>query len=204
MKITKVFLILLAWLTIEGLISCCRNCQEPKRSSYTYKGCSALHLDNSGKEPIEDTSGSVSAKAYGIRLLLTKALIAHQQRPVSFLMTPAYAFSCGCPPEEEITARDSITQIRIFSLQDFDAQHGAGSDISEYFRILEDSYFLSIAEYLPKASTTLFSSLDLEQQVDFLLIQLPAESKLYRFRIDISLTNGQVLSYTTSDILLRS
>lgn len=196
MKKKILFFLFLPLLT-ELVLSCC-DCPETQTLHYTNKTMLLQHLDNSGSGPVVTTSGRVPKAAYGIRIDVVREKTAAHRK--TLFLPAAYAYSCGCPPPLEILPRDSITAIRVFTLQDFDASHAAGSDVSGYFKSYTPYYFLSITDYLQKSRTVLLDESELSTRVDLLLMTPPALNTLHQFRVRLTLSDGRTLEQETTPI----
>ncbi len=178
---------------------------------YTYKDIQLENLDNRGAEAVVSVSGPYLKEAYGIRVHLYQDLIARAAAPAG-IFTSAYAFSCGCDHISPISQRDSITEVRIITLRDFDASHSAGADISDLFRVHDETYdnqeLLALNEYVTgpglryESSNSTASGSSRGVTFDVLLFGPPAASGLYKFSIQFILSDGRVLEEETPEIEL--
>lgn len=203
MKARKILLFLLLPLIAETVISCC-HCLEPVLKRYTNKTLLIDNLDNSNNEPVISTSGSVAKTAYGIRIHLSREKIACINRSRSVFIQSAFAYKCDCPPPNQFLPEDSITSIKVFTVNDFDATHSANSDISDYFKVYTAYLFTftTIPDYLRNTSPVLYSENELEVKLDLLLMTPPSFNNQHRFRVQITLSDGRVLQQETSEIQL--
>lgn len=195
----KVIFLLVFPLIAEVMISCC-DCIDPVVQHYTNKTISVSHIDNSGKEPIVAASNSIIKSAYGFRLQLTRGKLACLEKRYSFFIQSTYAMGCRCPPPSQFNAKDSITTIKVLTLQNFDDTHAAGSEVSDYFKIYHEFSFAAIADYLRVSTWTLYDEKELEPQLDFLLMTAPVITGEHQFRIQIFLSDGRILETETSTI----
>ncbi|NII23795.1 DUF5034 domain-containing protein [Pseudoflavitalea sp. X16] len=198
----KVIFLLLFPLIAEVVISCC-NCMEPVIRRYTNKTISVEHLDNSGSEAVVSTSGSVTKKAYGIRLRLIREQLACIQQRKSLFIQSAYAYSCGCEPALQFLAKDSITSIKVYTLNDFDGTHPAGSDLSGYFKVYSVYNFMTIEDYLKYMDVTLYAESQLDTRIDLLLMTAPVLTGQHQFKVQLTLSDGRTLETETSTIELH-
>ncbi|MCC6288202.1 MAG: DUF5034 domain-containing protein [Chitinophagaceae bacterium] len=201
MILKKVIILLLVPFATEVFISCC-DCNEPQLFKYTNQSFDVKHLDNQGQSPVIPSNGTALKEAYGLRMTLTCETTVFKQAPVSFFINRSYAFSCGCDPEIQYLAKDSVIAIHIITLDDFDNQHLAGSDISEYFKLHSQHTFISIAEYLQKIATIFYYDNPKTIILDALLMQPPLQSGNYRFKIKMTLSDGRSFTAEPSTIEL--
>jgi hypothetical protein len=194
----KVIFLLIFPLIAEVVISCC-NCIDPVVQHYTNKTISASNLDNTGKEPVVSTANSINKNAYGFRLQLTREKLACLEKRYSFFIQ-SYAMSCHCPPPTQFMAKDSITSIKVFTIQDFDGTHPAGVDVSDYFKVYRQFAFFSISDFLTISQRTLYDERELQPQTDFLLMTAPTITGARRFKIQFTLSDGRILETETSTI----
>lgn len=202
MKTKKIIFILLLPLILEIVVSCCE-CIEPIYQKYTNKALSINNLDNSGREPIVSTSTSIIKTAYGIRIQLLGEKIAGIERPNSIFIQSAFAFTkCNCPPSYQFLPKDSITTIKILSLNDFNSTHSANSEISDYFKVYKYYSFSTIQDYIRNTNPVLNYESDLAIKIDLLLMTAPTINNQHKFRVQITLSDGRVLEQDTSIIEL--
>lgn len=185
----------------EVVISCC-NCIEPVIRSYTNKTISLSNLDNSAQTPIVSLSDTVIKKAYGIRLQLIREKLACLEKRQSLFISSAYAYSCRCAPAQEYRPKDSIVSIKIYTLQSFDNDHAAGSDLSAYFKEYRSYAFSTIEQFVKNSPTVLFDDKQLEQTIDFLLMTPPAIHVEHSFKVQLILSDGRTLEGETSPVKL--
>jgi hypothetical protein len=200
MKINKILFFLLFPLITELVVSCCDCNIETLIGHYTNKDIVLTNIDNSGSEPITTTANSVPKQAYGIRTQLNREKTACLSPSKSIFIQTAYATSCNCPPPNQLLARDSVTAIQIFTLNDFDANHPANSDVSDYFRIFKGSSFSTISDFIIDYNTILYDESELELLFDVLLMTPPILNQKHYFKIKISLSDGRTLEATTTSI----
>lgn len=186
----------------EVVISCC-NCIEPVIQHYTNKTITLSNLDNSAKEPVLAVSDTVVKKAYGIRLQLIREKMACLEKRRSLFISSAYAFTkCSCPPAQEYRPKDSIVSIKIYTLQSFDNDHAAGSDLSAYFKVYKSYAFSTLEQFVKTSPTVLFDDKQLEQTIDFLLMTAPAINIEHHFKVQLTLSDGRTLEGETSPVKL--
>lgn len=199
MRINKILFVLLFPLIAEVVISCC-DCIDPLIGHYTNKTIVVKNIDNSGSEPMTTTANSVPKEAFGIRTQLNREKTACLSPSKSLFVQTAYATSCDCPPPNQLLARDSVTTIQIFTLNDFDTNHPANSDVSDYFKVFKGSSFSTIADFIKKYNTILYSDSELELTFDVLLMTPPSLNKSHYFKIKITLSDGRTLEGITTSI----
>lgn len=202
MKLKKVFLLLLLLVIAETWMACC-DCEAPKYYNYTHTGMVLLNLDNRGQNPVIASDYPIPKEAYGIRIILTTEATARQKPAFSFFIQSAYAFSCKCEAGTQYLPRDSVVNLRIFTLNDFDAEYPAGSEISDYFRILSSDHYTTVPGYLSQSGATFTYNEPREVLLNTMLLQPPVQKGNYRFRIEIELSDGRIFNKETDMIELR-
>jgi hypothetical protein len=202
----KSLIILIIVFCIRALVSC-YDCLETTYSSYTISSIETFHIDNAGENPKFVSFGVIPKEAYGIQIIKSIEQVAFQSKTLSGFPS-TYAISWECPPEFQYLARDSIIDIKIITLTDFDNSHLSNSDISDYFSVFKNSGYMPTSEYLPiseyllRTSTTFLEPID-KDILEIYLLTAPDRSGEHQFRIEIELSNGLVLSSTTSIITLE-
>ena len=199
MKLTKIIIVLIVPIMAEVGISCC-HCSDPLIGHYTNKTFSVTNLDNRGSEVMVATAASVPKEAYGIRMQLGREKTVSIIPPKSFFIQTAYATSCRCPPPIQLEARDSMTDIHVVTLNDFGANHPAGSDVSDLFKVFKRYSFSTIPDFIRRYNTILVSDDELELTLDVLLMTPPDLNTSHSFKIIITLSDGRILQETTTPI----
>lgn len=200
MKVRKVFILLFLPLIAQVIFISC-HCPEPLIEYYSNKEFTLFNLDNSGYEPKITTADSVPKEAFGVRLQLEREKTAFYKPIQPVFFQSAYAFRRECPPPR-ILPRDSVLSLKVFTLNDFDASHPAGSDVSDYFKVFERNNFRPIEPYLKAENTTLFSEEQLKEKLDLLLMTAPVLNKSHQFKIEISLSDGRLIELFSTAINL--
>lgn len=194
-------------IVTQIVIACC-SCKQTTFGKYTHKSIDVVNLDTSGSEIIVARSNAVFKNSYGIELLFHRSRIACAMPVGSLFISTSYAHSCSCPPEVEILAQDSITQVHVITLRDFDESHPAGSDISDYFKIRPYGNSYNTLKYYDSVGAENYTS-DLNHKADnldrserLLLMTPPAIGKLHIFKVQVRLSDGRVLQAKTPEVEL--
>ena len=85
-------------------------------------------------------------------------------------------------------------------MNDFDDQHPAGADISEYFRIKDQYNYLSLDQYLDRRNSFNWLS---DICLDCLLMSAPSITGTHQFQVEAKLSDGRTMLSTTTQILLQ-
>jgi len=201
MKINKILVVLLLPLIADTIISCC-NCEETVVKYYSNKSIEVLNLDNSGNKAVVATNDTARKEAFGIRVMLKKEKTSFLNPPKTLFLQAAYAYDCFCPASYELLPRDSITAIQIFTLNDFDTNHPANSEVSVYFKVFEYNNFTPISEYVKNYKTLLFDDAELGQSIDLLLMTPPQIPGSYKFKVRFNLSDGRIFEQESTAIEL--
>jgi hypothetical protein len=199
MTFKKIILILLFPFIADLVVSCC-NCLDTLIHHYTNKTISVSNLDNSGQELREISSGSVIKTAYGIRVKLNREKMACIDKPPIILGEPAYAYDCRCPPSDQFLPNDSIADIRVITLTDFNSTHPANTAISTYFKVYALYSFSTLDDFVKNTSASFFNETELQVTLDLLLMTPPDSNGPHQFRVQIVLSDGRILEQDTPTI----
>lgn len=202
MKVKKILILLLIPFFSDVLVACC-DCEEPQLFKYTTASFYLQHLDNRGQSPVVAADDTALKEAYGIRITVRCEKTARATPAFSFFLNRSYAFSCGCEAAIQYHPKDSIAAIRIITLNDFDAAHPSGSDISDYFKLYTWNNFTSIDDYVGKEAKIFTYEEPKDIEMNALLMQPPAAPGSYSFRIEIDLSDGRTLIKETSTVELQ-
>lgn len=187
----------LSWILflflLETLLIAC-NCPEPSSFRYANERLTILNLDNTGSEARLSGLDSVNKNAYGIRVNMSRILIAIQQDRC--LGNIAYASSRNCLTE--YYPANAIETIKIITLYDFDASHRAGADLTAYFKKVDFGKFYDIETMYGKQSQTFLADFLKSLEADILLIKAPEAAGMHTFVVEARLSDGTQLSDTTS------
>lgn len=193
----KIMLIAMLPLIVEIIVACC-DCLEPAIYDYTNCSLTISNLDNSGAEPIVTNLNTILKNAYGIRVsIVREENTCEASRLNSIFIQSSYAFDCLCPPELEYLALDSITSLKIFTLNEFDESHTTDSEISDYFRVFSRDNFSLIDHYINNIGTTLYDFDNPTLEFDLLLMTPPTHGPEHKFQVTILLSDGRELSAQT-------
>ena len=190
--------------------ACCPCNVETQYGYYSHKAIFLKNLDNSGEKAIESESLQLNKNAYGIRLYFEreKVVVACAKQLNSFFIQSAYATSCLCPPEFIYSPGDSIKSIKIFTSNNFDNQHLANSDITNYFRVAYSYSTVEKAVENMRNSYTFPSDIEFEQTwekeviIDLLLMTAPIATNKQQFKVQVELSDGRILEQLTPEIEL--
>ncbi len=201
MKIKKVLILLLAPFFFNTFLACC-DCQDPQLYKYTNNRLILQHVDNRGQSLEITTQGTALKEAYGIRITVEGETSAYLVPSTWSTLSRSYAFSCRCGAEIQYLPKDSITGLRIITLADFDAQHPAGTEVNDYFKLYTWNDFVNIPDFL-KGSAKIFYYDEPKQIIlNALLMQAPEATGEFRFKVEIDLSDGRLFSGETSTITL--
>ncbi|RAW00349.1 DUF5034 domain-containing protein [Pseudochryseolinea flava] len=199
MKFRKVLLVLAVPFLLDVASSCSMGC-DVETYQYVHKDLQVANLDNSGAKAVV-TSGEVKRSAYGIRLSISRdAIAAILHEPGLSFSTKLYASDCI---ENEYIAKDSITSIKVVSLVNFDEEHGAGSDVSDYFKVGLTGAFTALDDYVNMyGHQTLNLNGPIQAHEINLLLMTQPEPGTYQFKLEVTISDGRNFEGTTNEIEL--
>jgi hypothetical protein len=196
----KVLIIFLLFISADVFMACCR-CDFSKVGVFYHKSIGLQHLDNSGAQPVLVSTDTLNKNAYGLRVKFTRDLVAKASNTFSLMSSSAYAMKCDCA-NDYITSGDTVSQIQCFTLYDFDANHPANSDISDYWRELSYEKLLDLDKLKRSLNEMFKNEQDLSKSVDILLMHAPTIGVSHQFKIVLTLSNGKTIEQTSTPIYL--
>ncbi|UXE66480.1 MAG: DUF5034 domain-containing protein [Chryseotalea sp. WA131a] len=209
MKLNKIVTVWMIPVLAQIVVACC-DCIDPVLKNYSNLSMTVDNLDNGGEKPIVTNSATVPKNAYGIKVNFHREIVACNKKTSPTFFQSAYAFSCDCPPPLEIMAKDSIVTFKVFSVYDFDSNHPAYSDISEFFKIFNYNSYSTINDYLNSkknigyyygnSAWTLYDESELEFEMTLLLMTTPKINMNNKFRVQITLSDGRIFEQETTEI----
>lgn len=196
MKLTKVLFIIFI-LTIAQIIfdSCVSS---GISTEFVVNKFSLVNLDNSGGTPQEiNDNEAVTKNAYGIRINLNTSYITQNNSFNFQFINYTYAISS----QQDYQLYNKIQSIKIVTLNNFDAFHQAGDDITEYFNGLSNEYgpYIPINNKIEELNSSLNS---IPQYFDVFLMKPPTEGEVFRFRVYIKFNNMYEDEITTDYVTL--
>jgi hypothetical protein len=196
MKKPAIFLITIFCLRI--FISCC-DCIETVSLWYTIQTVATRHIDNRGAEPVYSDSGTIPARAYGIKINLYLQQYALRNRMNLMGFQSSFATSCDCPPEFLYLPQDTITGIRIIMLDD--SAVPAESDETARFSVLFYTSYISVSDFLQRNPEEFYEQAS-EYTIELYIMKPEGISGEKRFRTEISLSGGRTVSTVSTPVNL--
>lgn len=190
------------------LVNACCHCEPERTRFYTTEGIVAQNVHF---EIVGDTAfsygivnkDSVPRMNYGLQIQFDTKETVYLKFEFKGLIPSAYA--CKCSPDF-YSPRDTLKSIRIFTLRDFDASHPAGSELSDYFKLLKQATTsgriskMSISEAVTQLGTLSTSRYG---SVQFYLDKLPDVANAnIQFEIVAEFSKGKILKDTSTIITL--
>jgi len=186
---------------------------------YTFSGVKLQNIDNAGEYPviIENENVVILKEAYGIRVSLNYELLSDSNDNVvknNFIKNFSFSnklYATRCDdypyPYERIIFKDTIINIKVFALNDFDNDFIANSDVTELFKIYDFRKYISIDEYIKKHSISLGyhyqAKENIESIIDLYLMKPPTFTGEHSFRVEVLLSDGKIFSAITPLINLE-
>lgn len=216
MRFKKIAIVLMMPLFIELMIACC-NCDDypfnnyyENLAYYSHTEMLAYSIDNSGPFSQLPLNDSVNANAFGIRIILDRQEVIPEEDPHAALYKPislmqsAYAFSCYCPNEVYFEPADRIDSIHITTINEFDAFHPAGSQVSDYFLVHWRDDMLTLDQVPDYVTNNRFDPEDKALEINALLMNAPDPDlpETHAFNLEIYLSDGRILQTETDEIIL--
>lgn len=195
----KILLLLLALPLLDVMYACC-NCNELlEEKFFVNSGFSIKNIDNSGVEPILSDEQSINKNAFGIRFNVNRQIISSIKGEAyqSLFSQGAYAFSCDCGPDVTYDPVDKVESIKIITINNFNSDKPANSDITEYFRTKKK--YLEVDEVVQKLNSFYAYSLQESEYFDLLLMVAPSDSNIeHEFKLIITFENKPTVELQTT------
>lgn len=197
-------LIALSYYFIILLNACC-NCKEYQKPLF-------FEIEKINAENIEFTfeadtffrtkpltASAINGKKYGISVNLETKLLAVKSSSDFLKISTSYA--CKCINEHQYLT-DSLTEIHIKTLIDFDATHPAGSNVDEFFKHIqvEPNAQKSMIVYNLIYKTPFFKTPN--QVFQFYLNQKPSTGNKIQFEVSLKTAKGKIFTSTTDSVIL--
>jgi hypothetical protein len=133
-----------------------------------------VELNNSGVEPTIEYDNICPKESFGLRLQYT--------------MTTYSEPSC---PDNYFEIVNPVTEFNIYTAQDFDQTHPAGSILNDYFLVRSLNTHTKLSEYKSiSASMDLFNKYNGPNvEIDYLLVQPPEQPGDYQFKVKLKFSN---------------
>ena len=199
----KSILLTIAWFALAVVISGCCNCPSAPTHNFRWTTLTtSTHgytiLDREVSYP-DDTCVDFSDSALVIRAELGYELLAAQQAKPFSLFNQAYACSCV---DGFYKFERSLSSLKVLTLQPFDTQHPAMSDVTEYFkskRFTNNGYPDGLGDLnLRLENSSIYEMPD--SKFDLYLDRKPVPGADYQFRIVLTLNDGSTIESTTSKL----
>ncbi len=194
-----ILLIILALPLLDVFYACCNCSGDTEERFYVNSGFSIKNIDNSGAEPIESTSENINKKAYGIRLQVNRQSLSFLQKDTyqPLFSQGAYAMSCDCAPEVTYDHTDKVESIKIITLNDFNTDKPANSDITNYFKTHKK--YLDANELIKNLNYDFEYTLKETEYFDLLLMVSPSEANIqHQFKLIITFENKPTVELLTT------
>ncbi len=178
--------LLLAGFLLAFAASCCRCNEPPDQPAFGIRDLSLWNIDNNGSQPVLSESGSLNRNAFGLAIVFA----ANNDRSVSlnnaYPLAPYHNDCCTGPRPEW-----AIEYVRIYTVPDFDEARTAGSEITDYFRILTDGGYLSYIAPDQIREGVFYNSFDSNNNyiIPILLMNPPQGEKEAQFRVVVKFWN---------------
>jgi hypothetical protein len=195
----KVTLIFLAAFCSEIIIACC-NCPELYINQYKFEYLSAFNLDNSGANSVISAS-PIPRNAYGIKLQLGLRELSMEDCSHFSLFSQANAMCCLCGSDTTITPRDTITSLKITTINKFDDNHPGGSNVTGLFKTLKQGNYVGIDSVITRPD--IYFKRTETEFIELYLFTPPKEVGEYSFKVDLVLSDDTHLSAVTKPVNLK-
>ncbi|MFK7758267.1 MAG: DUF5034 domain-containing protein [Flavobacteriales bacterium] len=199
----RIILLLLLPFLAEVFISCC-DCEDPVEITYSHCALATRLLDLSSGEPVvEEAPEFIVANSFGIEVTLERSEEVCLWNSNKFsLFTEASALTCDCQ-DFDTTPRETVTDLRVITLTDFNEDFTFGDDVSPLF--LERKFNGTTLGLITATDEIIYdySFTQYEDYVmDLVLTQAPELQGDYQFRVEVELSDGRVLEVITPIVFL--
>lgn len=165
---------------------------------YSFEGDSTYTVSQSSKDTLANNE-------YGISIQINYELIS-QALPTKNFDFVNSAYACDCVLGNSFS-NDSLNNLRILTLNDFDNEHPAGTDITANFKILNQNYSPKYISYEPidKFAGNYLYAIDYNGQttLSLYLSNTNKVSKSVAFEVIIDGANGTQYKAKTKSTFLK-
>ncbi len=198
--------LILTILLVAGLMFSCPLCDgDGFHYSFSHRDIVVQNLDNSGALIKVAEGQAVFKTAYGIRIYIQRedyelCSECRQSRANFGLIETANAVDCFY--DNYYDPLEKIVDVRIITLNDFDATHLANSDIADYFKLADSFETIDdfCREYNKDGYIRSGSNPPLIDDIDILLMTPPTMGITHKFRVEMALSDGRTLVNETDEI----
>jgi hypothetical protein len=188
-------------LFVSGFFTGCPDCEDTQK--WTFSNCSIYmrNLDNSGQTPALSDKDTLNINAYGLKIeIQQKADSCGIAGSLPSIATPLYAAS-PCYDTYFDIPLDTILDLRIITLNDFNSEKPAGSNVTDYFSVLSGKEFYGLYEYTELNQYYYYA--DNLFEMNAMLMEIPSNPGWHQFRIEAELSDGRVLSADAGEVYLK-
>lgn len=215
MKTFKKLLIIGFSYYIIIFLAGCFSCKCPKSYFKSYESL-AFKVDALEYGPLSDTASvfpqpisgdTANALEFGLELKFDIEKFAFQEQHNHFSFLPE-ANACDCA-ERLLTPKDTISNIQVVTLNDFDVLHPAGTEIDDLFFFLDKDYNPELLVYTPltavseRASRYYVAENGGRLGIVVYLKATPETPRFVKFQLVVNYTNGKSLTALSREMYLR-
>lgn len=186
-----------------GLYSCLTKKQIKEEIPVDLCSFDISFLDNTFASLQLSENDTVAAKAFGMRLGLNYVYEGNICK-INPLETFSFFSSCYAGGSVKATKIyvpvNAIDTVYILADNDFDADHPAGSNITEFFSVFRKYQFSDVDQYLRGKRRLEFQqeyTFPMREEADVLLMKIPELPGDFQFIIRFVMANGEVMERTT-------
>lgn len=196
-QFARIYLMFLALSVLGG-------CGDALTFYYEIREVSASQLEYLGNYyygPSDKTT--FEPDSYGINIRLRGEVLVADNTTSNPFATSAYAFTVE---DDNYILLDKIANISIYTVNDFDAAHPAGSAVTDYFKTLDAGFFIPINDKVNGVNglnADKYLESMLVQDYAVFLKQSPESPSQQQFRVAITFVSGRTISSLTPMALIQ-
>ncbi|MDR2009176.1 MAG: DUF5034 domain-containing protein [Bacteroidales bacterium] len=133
---------------------------------------------------------------YGTRIEFDYQVLANSEKAKINIIQSAYAFT---KPSDKYILKDTVSSIMITTEYDFDDEHLAGSNVTEYFKTRYGGEFIPVDSRL-KDINAVRSYEVRNTKYDIYLRENPSSGSKQKFNIEVKFGSGKTLTQQTEEI----
>lgn len=199
--IARILCCLLLPLMIGTVQACC-NCADEIYYQFIVNKVEVANLDNTGIAPVPVQGDTVNKKAYclGITMSTTKVALQKSAAPNFFIQTASAQVDCFCGGGFYGRMADILMSVNIYTVNDFDSTHPAGSQINAYF--FGDGRYPLVANGLFNQPLYSYDFASPSFVYNYMLMHEPQYSSLCQFKVEIDFSDNRKYELVTKPINL--
>lgn len=202
-RFRKISILFISVSLLRLAVGCC-NCED-QYYSFDYEKILIENIDNSGEwsKPSDKNVMPAEGVAFEIQIIGSDPVLYAKKQIKAIGFTAALAQSCNC--DELYVASNTISAIKIRTLDDLNSDYCCNDDVTNLFLAnsclaCEDigNFYITIDELIHRINPEAFYQIPVNKFLIYL--KVPVENAEAQFEIEVVLSNGESIIGQTNPI----